>query len=346
MTQTQDDQNLQAQSGATQDVQGTQPGTSTPVSDQSTTNTTIDSTITNQPTEDSPSEAKPVEGSTEQSTSDQTEKDESIIQQWTNVVKDTIHTWVEKVQEIWQTWIEQIKDAWTQTVNTGKEAVQWAVSTGIEAWQSAVQWIVWAAKDLTQGVSDTFHNATSWEWIIDSWKAVVKWTIWTTAQVVHNAASTTVNAAESAIHSGADIATNVAKTAGWVVQNSINGIAWTVLPEKWAQIVQDIQNKVSQWAETLGNQAKETLEEWWKKAKGFFAGLWDSFKSGFSTKNAKEIMQEASTPVEPVVQNPASATPVIEQPTAPVVEQPSSPIVEQPASNVQQWDIQQPTPTN
>jgi hypothetical protein len=47
-------------------------------------------------------------------------------------------------------------------------------------------------------------------------------------------------------------------------------------------------------------------------------------------------MQEASTPVEPVVQNPASATPVVEQSTAPVIEQPSSPIVEQPASNVQQ----------
>ena len=151
------------------------------------------------------------------------------------------------------------------------------------------------------------------------------------------------------MHSGADIASNVAKSAWTVVQNSINWVAWTVLPEKWAQVVQDIQNQVSQGAQNLGKQAREKLQEWWEKAKWFFAWLRKNFRDGFAPKNAKEIMQQASAPVEQPQNMPQSSTvPVVDQPTTPVVDQPTTPVVEQPNNitpEVTLWDKQEPTET-
>jgi starch synthase len=85
--------------------------------------------------------------------------------------------------------------------------------------------------------------------------------------------------------------------------------------------------------------------------------MWGKFKSGFSTKEAKEVMNEANAPMDTTQQQPAAqpAAPVVEQP-APVAEQPApaaqpaAPVVEQPAPaaqpaapEVQPGDIQQPT---
>ena len=106
---------------------------------------------------------------------------------------------------------------------------------------------------------------------------------------------------------------------------------------------QNIANSVSQWVQNAGSQAK-----------GFFTGLWDNIKSKFSTKDANDILQQASAPLEhpqtPVAPQPAApvaASPVAPQPAAPVAAAPvaTSPVAPQPAAEVQPGDIQQPTQT-
>lgn len=72
------------------------------------------------------------------------------------------------------------------------------------------------------------------------------------------------------------------------------------------------------------------MEETGQKAKGFFANLWDNFKSSFSSKEAKKVMDEVNAPLDTSAQQPA--TPQVQQPATPQVQQPAAPQVQQPAT--------------
>jgi len=93
--------------------------------------------------------------------------------------------------------------------------------------------------------------------------------------------------------------------------------------------------------------------------------LWDKFKTGFSTKKAKEVIQQADAPIDPAEQQAAQAAAqqaaqaAVQQPAAPVAAEPAepvqpvaaepaAPVAQQPAATpeVQLGDIQQPTETN
>ena len=347
MTQTQDEQNVQ--------VPGDQTQNANPVAnEQNVQSTTPDLSAVDVAPEAPAAEPteQPAAPVAEQPTPKvQPEAQGSMIQEWVSTVTDTLKSGVETLTDTWKASVEHVQQIWEDAVNTGTEAVQQTMSTATQAGQEAVQWVVWATNDLKQGISDTINNAKNAQWIVESGKAVVQWTVWTTAQVAEKATSSAVNAAEWLVGGTVGVAGNVVESAWSVVQNSVNNVAWAVLPEQAAQKVADFQNKVSTTAQNLGTQAKDTLQETWQKAKWFFAGLWDNFKSGFSTKNANEIMQQASAPLE---QPAAPAAPVTEQPAAPVAEQPAAPVTEQsaapapqqPAHEVQPGDVQQPTQTN
>jgi hypothetical protein len=71
--------------------------------------------------------------------------------------------------------------------------------------------------------------------------------------------------------------------------------------------------------------------------------MWSNFKSGFSSKEAQKVMDEANAPLDTSTVQPAA--PVAAQPAAPVAAQPAAPVAAQPAAPVQLGDIQQPTQT-
>jgi hypothetical protein len=211
-------------------------------------------------------------------------------------------------------------------------------------------------QDLKEGFWNTFSEATSGKWVLEWGKATIQGAVTTTANVVGNATTNTVEAGQSVVNWTIWAAWNIATWAGNVVKDSINNVAWAVLPEQAAQKVSDFQDKVSQWAQDLWVKAKDTLQETWQKAKWFFSGLRDKFKTGFSSKDAQKVIDEANAPVDrsqqpanPVVAQPA---PQVQQPVAPEVTQPVTPEVAQPTPQVQQptevqpGDVQQPTPTN
>ena len=145
--------------------------------------------------------------------------------------------------------------------------------------------------------------------------------------------------------------------ASWVVKDVNNG----VLPEKTATKLNNFNDKTSQKAQELWGKAKEKLNEAWDKTKWFFSNMWNNFKSGFSSKDAKKVLDEANAPLEtpqPAVPE-AQAAPAVQpvapeaqaapaaQPVAPEAQaapaaQPVAPEA-QAAPAVQPWDVQQPT---
>ena len=343
MTQTQDEQNVQTPVESTPDLSAVDVAPEAQVSQSAPEEVAAPETPVSEP-------AAPVVEQPESNS--QPEVQTSVIQEWMNTVKDSVRSGVDAIADTWKAWVEQIQQIWENAMNTSTEAVQQTMSTATQAGTEAVQWVVWATNDLKQWISDTFHNAANAGWVIEWGKAVVQGTVGTTAQVAEKAVWSTVSAAEWLVGGTVWAAENVVSSASSVVQNSVNTVAWKILPEAWAQKIADFQNKVSQGAQNLWTQARDTLQETWQKAKWFFAGLRDNFKSGFSTKNANDIMQQASAPLEhseqpvaPEAQQPA--VPVAQQPAAPVAQQPAAPVVEQPATpEVQPGDVQQPTQTN
>ena len=363
MTQTENQQNAQTPVVPTPDLSAVDFSSETPVAVENT-----------EATSNTPVQWEQINTSNDEKTDNTSFWNvKEWVKKWVNKIKDTMQTGVAKAQEIWTVWVQQITQVGESAITTWQEALQWITSTTLDASKTAVQWAVGVANELKQWVVDTFHNVKSWEWIIDSGKSLVKWTIWTTAQVAEKAVWTTVQVAEWLTKGAIGAATNIVQWAGQVVQGSINSVAWAVLPWKWAQIVQNIQDKVAQWAQNLGTQAKDILQQTWKKTKWFFANLRDNFKAWFSTKGANEIMEQASAPLETTIpqqqiqnqqpvqaQQPIQATVPAQQPTAaqpvaanPIANEPTTPVqtntqpVEQPTqpttSEVQPGEIQQPT---
>ena len=73
--------------------------------------------------------------------------------------------------------------------------------------------------------------------------------------------------------------------------------------------------------------------------------MWENFKSGFSSKEAQKVMDEANAPIEtppqPQVQQPTVQQPQVAQP-APEVQQPAAPQVAQPQVAQPAPEVQQP----
>ena len=138
---------------------------------------------------------------------------------------------------------------------------------------------------------------------------------------------------------------NVASWAANVVTNSVNNVAWSILPEQAAQWVANFTNTVSQWAQTLWEKATDTIKDAWETAKWFFSGLWGNIKWTLSNSNAQKVMDEANAPLETPQQPAPQAQQPASQPaaTAPEVNQQVAPQANQPTPEVQAWDIQQPT---
>lgn len=276
---------------------------------------------------------------------------DTLIESGKEFISWTLNTGVEKVKWIWQAWIEWVKSAASQWVESVKDTLEkwWDILK--ETSQSAIEGI----KGVWQDIKEWFWNVVAWvtsgEWVLESGKAVVQWTVTTTANVVGNVASNVMDTWTSVVNWAVWAVSNVVTSAWNVVKNSVNDVAWAVLPWQVAQKVENFQDKVSQWAQDLWVKARETLQETWQKAKWFFANLRDNFKSAFSSKDAQKVMDEVNAPIEIAAQQPAApqaqqpAAPQVQQPAAPQVQQPVAPQVQQPVE-VQPWDIQQPTPTN
>ena len=299
MTQTQDEQNVQASwaqtQGSTQDEQNVQASwTQTQSSTQDEQNV---------------------------QTNEQSITENEWIQAAETIVTNTLDTGVKKAQWIWEAGIEWVKSAASQWIESAKSTLKEWWELLKETSQNAIEWIKGAWQDLKEGIWDIVTWVTSGEWILESWKAVVQWTFSTTTNVVWNVATNVVNTWENVVNWAIWAVTNIATWAGNVVKDSINNVAWIILPEQWARTVKDIQNKISQWAENLTTQTREKLQEWWEQASGLFGGLINKVKGFFSNKNAQKIMDEANAPI--------NTTPQVQQP-----------------AEVQPGDIQQPTSTN
>jgi len=306
MTQTQDEQNVQNPV-----VQPAEPVAAEPIA------------------------AEPVAQDTQQS--NETTSVGSLLQDGTSTVTNIASTWVETIKWAGQAWVDSIQWVAAQWVESVKDTVEFAWDTLKETSESAISWIKWVGTDLKDWLSQTIQNATSWGSVIESGTAVVKWTVGTATNVVGNAASSVVNTGESVVNGTLDSATNIASWAANVVKDGFNNVVGSVLPGQAGQTVTNVTDKISQWAQDLWNKAKETLQETGQKAKGFFSGIRDNFKAGFSakTQDANDIMQQASAPLE---------HPAPEQPSVSTSEAASTP--QQPTAEVQPGDIQQPTQAN
>ncbi len=270
-------------------------------------------------------------------------QEKSLIDDGKELITDTLNSGVEKIKWVWQAWIEWVKSAASQWVESVKDTIEQWWNILKETSQNTIEWI----KGVWQNIKEWFWDIVAWVtsggWVLESWKAVVKWSVTTATNVVWNATTNVIETWTSVVNWAVWAVSNVATSAGNVVKDSINNVAWTVLPEQAAQKVANFQDKVSQWAQDLWTMARETLQETWQKAKWFFANLRDNFKSWFSSKDAQKVMDEVNAPLEVTAQQPA--TPQVQQPATPQVQQPTAPQVQQP-EEVQLWDIQQPTQTN
>ena len=364
MTQTQDEQNVQT-SGS--QAQGTNPvvdeqnaqtsGTqaqntdANPVTDGSQASTSGDSNTEISSSQTNPSTNEPTSEQAQNTTPET--KSTSLIDDGKKAGANLLGTGVEKVKWIWEAGVEWVKSAASQWVESVKDTFEQGKETLKETGQNTIEWIKWMWQDLKEGFWNTFSEATSGKWVLEWSKAVIQGTVTTTTNLVGNATTNAMDAGQSVVTWTIWATSNIATWAGNVVKDSINNVAWAVLPEQAAQKVSDFQNKVSTTAQNLGTQAKDTLQETWQKAKWFFSGLRDNFKSGFSSKDAKKVMDEANAPLDTTQQpaNPevAQPTPQVQQPVAPEVAQPANPEVAQPTPQVQQptevqpGDIQQPT---
>ena len=372
MTQTQDEQNVQSSGTQStnpvadeQNVQSSGTQGTNPVADEQNVQTTTPDLSAVDLTTETPAPAveQPGEIPTEPTAKETAEapaQEQWALQRWANAVKEKVQSWVDKVKEAWKEWVEKIKDSGKEFVDSTKSAFHWAVDTVKQAWQSMVQWVKSVGQDVKDGVSNTVQDVKNSSWVVDSANAVAKWSAETTTNAVETGVSSAVQTGEWVAQGTADATWNLAQWTGNAVQSGVNNTAWAVLSAQSAQKVANFQDKVSQGAQNLGNQAREKLHEWWEKAKWFLAGLRDSFKSGFSTKNAKAIMNEADSPIDPAEQQAAQAAaqstapvaaepaaPVAAEPVAPVAAEPVAPVAAEPAApEVQPGDIQQPTQTN
>ena len=343
MTQTQDEQNVGTPVTPAQDWSATTPVTQDPTQ-----------TTSAQPVADNTV-------NTEESNSNIENK--SLIESWKDTVSGIVGTWVEKVKGIWQAGVEWVKSAASQWVESVKDTFEQGKETLKETGQNTIEWIKWIWQDIKEWFWNTFSETTSAKWVLEWGKAIIQWTATTTANVAWNAVTNTMNTWTSVVNGTIWAVWNIASWAGNVVKDSINNVAWTVLPEWAAQWVANFNEKISQWAQNLWTKTKETIHETWQKAKWFFSGLRDNFKSWFSSKDAKKVMDEANAPLDttqqPVNPGVVQASSQVQQPIAPQVTQPvpqveqpvipevsqASPQVQQP-TEVQPGDIQQPTPTN
>ena len=257
----------------------------------------------------------------------------SILQNGTNTVTNIASSWVETLKWAGQAWVDSIQWVASQGVESVKDTVAFAGDTLKQTSETAISWIKWVGDDLKDGLSQTFQNITSWGSVMESGTAVVKWTVGTATNVVGNAASSVVNTGQSVVNGTLDSATNIAAWATNVVKDGFNNVVGSVLPGQAGQTVTNVTDKVTQSAQDLWNKAKETLQETGEKAKGFFTGIWDNFKSGFSNKENQEIMDQANSPLNMPSESDVDLS------------QPAAPAPQQPAPEVQPGDVQQPTPS-
>ncbi len=333
MTQTQDEQNVQASGSQTQ--QSTNP------------------VANEQDVLASDNQAEDIVMTEETSSKEHTidyEIGESAVSSLINNGSAVISSWVEKIKWFWKAGVEWVQNVASQWVESVKDTLAQWWDMLKETSQNAIEWI----KNVWQDIKEWFWNIISWAssggWVLESWKAVVQWTVSTATNVVWNAATNVMETWTSVVSWAVWAVSNVATSATNVVKDSVNNIAWAVLPWQAAQGVANFNEKVSQWAQDLWAKAKETIQETGEKAKWFFSWLWDNFKSWFSSNDAKKVMDEINAPLETDVQAQQQATPQVQQPVAPQVQQPATPQVEQPAApqvqqpaEVQLWDTQQPT---
>ena len=116
MTQTQDEQNVQA-SGV--QAQGTNP-----VADDQNVQTTAPDLSAVDLTSETPTEPAAEQPVSSAEPIAEQPKEESVLQQWANAVKNTVHSGVDKVKEIWKEWVEQIKDSGKEFAESTKSVVQ------------------------------------------------------------------------------------------------------------------------------------------------------------------------------------------------------------------------------
>lgn len=262
---------------------------------------------------------------------------DSLIDNGKEIISETLNTGMEKIQWIWQAGVEWIQNAASQWVESITSTLEQWWDLLREWWQNTIEWIKGIWQDLKDGFWNIISEATSGKGVIESWTAIVQWTVNTATNVVWNAATNVMNTWTSVVNGTIWAVSNVATWAGNVVKDSVNNIAWAVLPGQAAQWVTNFTNTVSQWAQDLWNKAKETLQETGQKAKWFFTGLWDNFKSWFSN-DAQKVIDEANAPIETTQQT----TSQVQQPTESQPQQPTESQAQQPAE-IQAWDTQQPT---
>lgn len=361
MTQTQDEQNVQTPVNPNQEVQ---PETSVAevTTNQSATEpvaeNTVDTTKDLFDGEDLDSlvDAMPDQESDIQSIELEAEKPtvqnqaSTLIEDSKNTIANGVNTGVETIQWVWQAWIEWIQNAASQGVESVTSTLQQWWDTLKQTWQSAVQGVMWVWEDLKEGMWNIISGATSGNWVIESGTAVVQGTVSTATNVVGNAATNVMDTWTSVVNNTVWAVTNVATGATNVVKDSVNNIVWAVLPGQVGQGVTNLSNTVTQSALDLWNKAQETLQQTGEKAKWFFSGLRGNLTSGFSSKDAQKVLDEANAPINPQeIQQPAApqvqqpVAPQVQQPAAPQVQQPAAPQVQQPATpEVQPWDTQQP----
>ena len=286
-TQTQDQQNIQTTSMDT-----TPDLSAVDLSSEATAATPVEATAAT-PVE-TPA-ATPIEAPAETPIEAPAEK-ASILQQWVDSVKWAIWNWVQAVTDLGKQW-----------AGKGKEFIAWwkeAVSGAITSTKEVVQDNIEIAKN---SVHENVDNAKSFvQDSVQTTKGAILWVAWSAAQAIEWTVGAVDKVATGVVQWAVSATSQVINGTGNAIQGINNWIAWAILPEQQAQKVSNFQDKISQWAQNLWAQAKDKVQEAWQQAKGFLASLWDKFKKGFSVGNAKEVMQQASEPIDYSAAAPAT----------------------------------------